>query len=106
MDEQVALSQEQLAFGLYLAKRIDRIGTAMVSAEIVHEYFGENVDALQWLCENNLWRMRTDEVLGVVEFIGSASRTRPKRLPIQRLIRQLRTADRKGTKEFDIPCEY
>jgi hypothetical protein len=106
VDDQVALSNEQLAFGLYLAKTVDRLGSAMVSAQIVHEYFGENVDTLQWLCENNLWQMKTDTLLEVVTFTGHARKDRPKRLPVQKLIRQLRQAERKGTKAFDIPCEY
>lgn len=102
----MALSQEQLAFGLYLAKNIDRLGAAMVQAATVHEYFGQNVDALQWLCENNLWSMKADDVLGIVLFTGGARKDRPKRMPIQRLMRQLRKAERQGVKHFDVPCDY
>lgn len=105
MDDQVALTQEQLAFGLYLAKKVDRLGSVMVLATTVHEYFGQNVDALQWLCENNLWSMRADTILGVVTFTSNARKDRPKPLPVQRLVRQLRKAERLGEQTFDIPCE-
>lgn len=103
MEDQVALSQEQIAFGLYLAKKIDRLGSAMVLAETVHEYFAENVDALQWLCENNLWSMRADTVLGLVTFTRVHG-GQPKKMPIQRLVRSLRKAERQGVREFDVEC--
>lgn len=106
MSDQVALSHEQLAFGLFLARQIDKIGSAIMPAEVVHDHFRESVDALEWLCENNLWQMKTDTILGIVTFTGQSRKNAPARLPIRTLLRQLRKAERKGIKAFDVPCEY